>query len=116
PGRSETVRSLAAGQIQVGPISASSKTAAPGKPVLLKTTISGQNIGYVKLLIGYLDRAGKSINVADSDYLDSPQTAELNGVYYHHILDPATGWPVQNELASVTILSESSMFGDALAT
>ena len=41
---------------------------------------------------------------------------ELNGVYYHHILDPATGWPVQNELASVTILSESSMFGDALAT
>lgn len=82
PGRTETVRSLAAGQIQVGPISASSKTAAPGKPVLLKTTISGQNVGYVKLLVGYLDRAGKSINIADTDYLDSPQTAELNGVYY----------------------------------
>ncbi|MGC8780141.1 MAG: clostripain-related cysteine peptidase, partial [Anaerolineae bacterium] len=82
PGRSETIRSLAAGQIQVGPISASSKTAAPGKPVLLKTTIGGQNIGYIKLLVGYLDRAGRSINVADTDYLDSPQTAELNGVYY----------------------------------
>ena len=41
---------------------------------------------------------------------------ELDGEYYHHILDPATGWPVQNELASVTILSESSMWGDALAT
>ena len=41
---------------------------------------------------------------------------ELDGVYYHHILDPATGWPVQNELASVTLLSESSMWGDALAT
>ena len=40
----------------------------------------------------------------------------LDGVYYHHILDPATGWPVQNELASVTILSDSSMWGDALAT
>ena len=41
---------------------------------------------------------------------------ELDGVWYHHILDPRTGWPVQNELASVTILSESSMWGDALAT
>ena len=41
---------------------------------------------------------------------------ELDGVYYHHILDSATGWPVQNELASVTIFSESSMWGDALAT
>ena len=41
---------------------------------------------------------------------------ELDGVYYHHILDTATGWPVQNELASVTIFSESSMWGDALAT
>ena len=41
---------------------------------------------------------------------------ELDGTYYHHILDPATGWPVQNELASVTIFSESSMWGDALAT
>ena len=41
---------------------------------------------------------------------------ELDGTYYHHILDPKTGWPVQNELASVTIFSESSMWGDALAT
>ena len=41
---------------------------------------------------------------------------EADGVYYHHILDPATGWPVQNELASVTVFSESSMWGDALAT
>ena len=40
----------------------------------------------------------------------------LDGVYYHHILDPSTGWPVQNELASVTIFSDSSMWGDALAT
>ena len=41
---------------------------------------------------------------------------ELDGVYYHHILDPDTGWPVQNALASVTIFSDSSMWGDALAT
>ena len=41
---------------------------------------------------------------------------EADGVYYHHILDPNTGWPVQNERASVTIFSDSSMWGDALAT
>ncbi len=41
---------------------------------------------------------------------------ELDGVTYHHILSSETGWPVQNELASVTIFSDSSMWGDALAT
>ena len=41
---------------------------------------------------------------------------EYGGEYYHHILSSNTGWPVQNELASVTIFSESSMLGDALAT
>ena len=41
---------------------------------------------------------------------------ELDGVRYHHILDAKTGWPVQNELASVTIFSESSVWGDALST
>ena len=40
----------------------------------------------------------------------------LDGVRYHHLLSAETGWPVQNELASVTILSESSMEGDALST
>lgn len=41
---------------------------------------------------------------------------ELDGVRYHHILEPSTGWPVQNDLASTTVLSESSMLGDALST
>ena len=40
----------------------------------------------------------------------------VDGVTYHHILSSETGWPVQNELASVTIFSDSSMMGDALST
>ncbi len=40
----------------------------------------------------------------------------LDGVRYHHLLDPDTGWPAQNELASVTIISDSSADGDALST
>lgn len=35
---------------------------------------------------------------------------------YHHVLDTATGYPVDNELASVTILCESSADADALST
>ena len=41
---------------------------------------------------------------------------DLDGVRYHHLLSTETGWPVQNELASVTIFSKSSMEGDALST
>ncbi len=39
-----------------------------------------------------------------------------DGILYHHILNPKTGYPVENDLASVTILSTSSTDGDALAT
>ena len=39
-----------------------------------------------------------------------------DGVYYHHILDPATGYPAASDLVSVTILHESGMAADALGT
>lgn len=39
-----------------------------------------------------------------------------NDVLYHHILDTQTGYPVDNGLWSVTILSDSSMEGDAYST
>lgn len=39
-----------------------------------------------------------------------------NGVRYHHLLSPQTGMPVQNGLASVTIVCESSVQADALST
>lgn len=40
----------------------------------------------------------------------------LDGVRYHHILDPKTGWPVQNELASVTLIAPNSFTADAYDT
>ncbi len=39
-----------------------------------------------------------------------------DNVLYHHILDTASGYPVQNHLLGVTILSDSSTVGDALST
>lgn len=41
---------------------------------------------------------------------------EKDGTIYHHILDPATGYPYQNDLLQVTILSDDSVDGDALST
>lgn len=39
-----------------------------------------------------------------------------NGKIYHHILNTKTGYPIQNNLFGVTILSASSTDGDALST
>ena len=37
-------------------------------------------------------------------------------VLYHHILNPATGYPVDNGLSDVTIVSDDSLTGDCLST
>jgi hypothetical protein len=76
------VRGPATGGITVSPVQASGNVAAPGRPVLLSTNISGENVGYVYLLVGMLDKQANSIFVADSDYLESGEMREIDGVYY----------------------------------
>ena len=39
-----------------------------------------------------------------------------NGKTYHHILDPDTGYPVENGLAAVTAVSHTGRLSDALST
>lgn len=41
---------------------------------------------------------------------------EVDGIAYHHILDPTTGYPYESDLVSVTIISEKSVDGDCLST
>ncbi|WP_069650686.1 FAD:protein FMN transferase [Caloranaerobacter ferrireducens] len=41
---------------------------------------------------------------------------EQNGRRYHHILDPYTGYPVENSLVSVSIIADKSIDADALST
>lgn len=41
---------------------------------------------------------------------------EMNGKKYHHIVDPRTGWPAENELESVTIVSDLAIMTDLVST
>lgn len=40
----------------------------------------------------------------------------IDGVSYHHILNPRTGYPYDNDLISVSIISKDSVDGDGLST
>lgn len=60
-----------------------------------------------------------SVQVKDSSVVTSgsyERYFEVNDTIYHHILNTETGYPCDNELLSVTILSEESVDGDALST
>ena len=60
------------------------------------------------------DESGKAITSVQL----KDQTVELTGIYeryfkkngklYHHILDPRTGYPCENNLYSVSIITDSS--------
>lgn len=59
-----------------------------------------------------MDIAGKSV-VSSGIY---ERCFKQGGKLYHHILNPQTGYPYDNGLISVTIISDQSVNGDALST
>ena len=63
--------------------------------------------------------AAITIEVADKAVVSSAVNERFfvkNGRRYHHIINPATGYPAQSGLLSVTIIDECSMLADALST
>jgi hypothetical protein len=82
PDTSFPVRAPGQGNITVSEITKSSDAAAPNQPVRLSVDVSGENVGYIYLFVGYFDSSSNSIAVLDTDYLESPDTRQLNGVYY----------------------------------
>lgn len=63
-------------------------------------------------LIGSLEVENKSV-VTSGVY---ERYFEQDGKRYHHILDPRTGYPLDNELESVTVISAQSIDGDIWTT
>lgn len=79
---------------------------------------SQYNIGIQKPF----DQTGQaitSVKVSDASLVTTgiyERCFEKNDILYHHILDPLTGYPCENNLYSVTIITESSVMADALST
>lgn len=79
---------------------------------------SDYNIGIQKPF----DAAGEpitSVKVSNQSVVTSgtyQRYFEAEGKLYHHILDPHTGYPCENNLNSVTIITNSSLTADALST
>lgn len=60
-----------------------------------------------------------AMNLSDKSIVTSgiyERYIEEEGEIYHHLMDPDTGYPFDNNLASVTIVSDFSIDGDALST
>lgn len=41
---------------------------------------------------------------------------EVDGIKYHHIMDPRTGYPLDNEISGVTVFAPTSFDGDSYST
>lgn len=68
-----------------------------------------ENRGTVDRIIEICDQSVVSSGIYEREF-------EVNKVQYFHILDPNTGYPVETDLAQATIVSESSLLGDAYST
>lgn len=60
-------------------------------------------------------KAAPGTSVVTSGIYERCFTAE-DGTFYHHILDPESGYPCETDVVSATVIGESSCICDALAT
>ena len=65
------------------------------------------------------DEVYRAVSLSDQAFATSGDYRnffEVNGVRYSHVIDPRTGYPVSNGVVSVSIITDTCMFADALAT
>ena len=86
--------------------------------------IIGPKYGKLYWTIGIRDPFGPPSKAVDYIYLKEGSVAtsgdyeryfEVNGVRYHHIFDPKTGFPVRG-VRSVTVIADNAVLADVLST
>ncbi len=102
PSSGLTVRGPGSGAIEISPITLSSNETSMDLPVKLTATILGDQIGYVYLYVAFYDQNSNSILALDTDYLESEDTREANGVFY-----PI--WP-QGSAFDLSVIWEPTVF------
>ena len=78
-----------------------------GKPwsVAVRDPNGDGSLGSVTLEEGFISTSGSYEKYFEQD-----------GVLYHHLLDPKTGYPAESGLVSVTVVAKSGVLSDALST
>jgi hypothetical protein len=69
-------------KIEVAPIELSGDSASSGNPVTLSTTITGDNVSFLYIFTGRLNKNQDSLQIVDIDYIDAEATREIDGMIY----------------------------------
>lgn len=86
-----------AAPVTIAPITLSATSVSQAKPILMSSSVSGDNIGFIYIFIGRLDSKTGSIRMMDMDFLDSEHVKEVEGVFYpdwggDHTIDIEFEW------------------------
>ncbi len=73
--------------------------------IAVRDPMGGGTVGTVSVSSGFVSVSGSY-----------ERYREVDGVKYHHIFDPETGYPTYNGLVSVAVLSKNGTEADALST
>ena len=72
----------ASGGLTMTPLRVSATTTTADRPVNFTAQITGENLGFIYLFVGYYDTSRNAILFADQDFVESPTSRQVNGVFY----------------------------------